>query len=85
MLFILKINLLNKEVDSLSVEILIFLLIHLSHNIIPKFFLTSLYMFFYLWYECQINQYYYYIINCLNYKHNTSLYIDNDDDDWDKV
>jgi len=42
-------------------------------------------MFFYLWYECQINQYYYYIINCLNYKHNTSLYIDNDDDDWDKV
>ena len=45
-------------------------------------------MFFYLWYECQFNQYYYSIINCLNYnhkqKHNTSLYIDNDDD-WDKV
>ena len=43
-------------------------------------------MFFYLWYECQFNKYYYSIINCLNYnqKHNTSLYIDNDDD-WDKV
>ena len=44
-------------------------------------------MFFYLWYECQFNQYYYSIINCLNYKnnHNIPLYIDNDDDDWDKV